>query len=199
MVKDFNIVLDLSYMPKGHTGHLVGSQEIIDALKKIYDHLKFKNILQFGFNTGWSTALFLELFDGVTMTSIEIAETDDAVRGVNIIEERFPGRHHIHWGDSKDVASRFYKGEIAKQDFDCAFIDGGHFPDIVKSDIDLSSWLGIKNFIFDDGQHPNIAPAITDDKSLVLQRSFDYDVLKWKNRGYVWKNRTATLDHYLKN
>jgi hypothetical protein len=199
MVNEFNIVLDLSYMPKGHTGHLVGSQETIDALTNIHERKPFKHVLEFGFNTGWSSALFLTLFPDVKMTSIEIIKETDSINGANILKETFPNRHQIIWGDSLDVAQQFYKNEIQKEEFDCAFIDGGHWPHIVESDIKLSKWLGIKNFIFDDGRHPNIKPAIQKDKDLVFQSSSSYRIVRWKNKvGYRWKaNRTSNIDHYL--
>lgn len=201
MVNDFNIVLDLSYMPKGHTGHLVGSQETVDALVDIHKKRPFRHILEFGFNSGWSSALFMTLFPDVKITSIEIVKEAGPMQGVEILKDRFNNRHEIIWGDSVAVAKKFYKGEIPKQEFDCAFIDGGHWPHIVESDINLSKWFGIKNFIFDDGQHENIKPAIQQHKDLILQSSSSYRIIRWKNNtGYRYKNnRTSTIDHYLVN
>ena len=199
MNQRLDIVLDTSYLPKAHTGHLVGSREVVDAFKNIYRLNPFKNILQFGFNTGWSTAILLTLFEDVEITSIEIMKNQAAINGVRIIEDRFPNRHKIIWGDSMDVALSFYQNKLPKQKFDCAFIDGGHYPNVVDSDIKLSKWSGIKNFIFDDGKHPNIEPAIKQHNDLEFQNNFTYHAIRWiNNRGYVKKKyRINTIDHYL--
>ena len=45
-------------------------------------------------------------------------------------------------------------------EYDTAFIDGGHVPEIVDIDIKMCKFLNIKNFIFDDGDCPGILPAI---------------------------------------
>ena len=98
-----DITLDLTYMPKGHTGHLVGSQAVVDFVKQVDSINTITNMLEFGFNTGWSSALFFELTK-TKITSIEKVKIEESSKAVEILQEKFAGRHTIIWGDSVDVA-----------------------------------------------------------------------------------------------
>ena len=75
------------------------------------------------------------------------------------MKEIFPDRTNIIWGDSGEVYKKVVSNEIIlpNNKYDTAFIDGGHFPEIVEKDIELCKFLG-KKFIFDDGDCPNIIP-----------------------------------------
>ena len=176
------ITLDLSYMPRAHTGHLVGSKPVVNLIKQIDSDYTMTKILQFGFNTGWSAALFLSLTDA-NVTSLEIARVPEAEKAVEILDEKFPNRHKIFWGDSMDTANLVYAGKLAIGKFDFAFIDGGHYPDIVESDIRLSRHLGAKHMIFDDARHENTKPAIDKfDFELICETK--YPPIKFKNETY---------------
>jgi len=189
------IALDLSYMPQGHTGHLVGSKPIVNLIKQIDSKYKVKNILQFGFNTGWSTALFLSLTKA-NLTSLEILRDARVEKAVEIIDEKFPNRHKIFWGDSTVTADLVYADKLSIGTFDFAFIDGGHYPDIVESDIRLSRQLGVKHMIFDDAYHENIKPAIDKfDFELICETK--YPPMKFKNQTYrARKPRDIWLSMY---
>jgi predicted O-methyltransferase YrrM len=180
------IALDLSYMPRAHTGHLVGSKPIVNLIKQIDSKYTMTKILQFGFNTGWSAALFLSLTDA-NVTSLEILRVDQAEKAVEILDERFPDRHSIFWGDSMETANSVYAGKLSIGKFDFAFIDGGHTPNVVESDIRLSRHLGVKHMIFDDARHENIKPAIDKfDFELICETK--YPPIKFKNKTYRARN-----------
>ena len=67
-----NLKLDLSHLPEGHTGHLMPTEEVVNTFLDISKKSKIKNILEFGFNTGWSSYIMLELFKKAKITRIEI-------------------------------------------------------------------------------------------------------------------------------
>lgn len=186
------ITHELNYMPTGWTGHLVGSADTVSALEQIYRARPFHSVLEFGFNSGWSSALFLTLFPRCSITSIEILKNESAQQGVKILAERFPDRHSIVWADSTKLHSR-----DLLSNYDTAFIDGGHDPETVSADIDLARSLGIQNFIFDDGNHPNVMPGIERHSNLQCVSKNPYDVIRYKNDRYRRKGRTSSLDHYI--
>ena len=192
------IIHDLSYMPKGHTGHLCPTKAVVDAWQEFYRIFPFTNILEFGFNTGWSSALLLTMFPAVKVTSIEILEFDRASEGVKILKEKFPNRHDIVWGDSQHIANDVMLNtkKLPNSNYDFAFIDGGHWPEVVQKDIELSIHLGIKNFVFDDGDHPNIKPAIEKYLQLKLINTKNYIDTRYKNNEYKIKNRKVNLCYY---
>jgi hypothetical protein len=188
-----DITHDLTYMPIGWTGHLVGSREIVTTLEQMYRVCPFRSILEFGFNSGWSSALFLTLFPKCVVTSIEILQNESAKQGVKVLAERFPGRHSIVWTDSTKLST----GDLAGVRYDTAFIDGGHDPETVSADIELSRLLGIRNFIFDDGNHPNVIPGIAQHSDLVQVSKNPYAIIRYKDTGYREKGRQSSLDHYI--
>ena len=200
-MKKIELLLNLSHMPEGHTGHLMPTPEIVNGLLDIYNNSPINNILEFGFNTGWSSYIMLSYFPNVKISSIEIYKFDKAVKGTSIINEKFPKRFQIIWQDStklyKEVLSKKIKLPFDK--YDTAFIDGGHYPDIVNNDIKLSKLLGIKNFIFDDGDCPGIFPAIQKHSDLKLIKKYPYIPLRKINGKYfVKKNKgwPIALHHY---
>ena len=84
-----NLKLDLSHLPEGHTGHLMPTEEVVNTFLDISKKSKIKNILEFGFNTGWSSYIMLELFKKAKITSIEIYKFSEALKGVSIIKNTF--------------------------------------------------------------------------------------------------------------
>ena len=181
------LLFDIEYMPEGHTGHLSPTQDVIDALNGIYNHKPFTNVLEFGFNTGWSSAIFLTMFPNVNITSIEILKIDRAETGARLLQEKFPGRFDILWGDSKEISNEVIQGKKSlPRTYDTAFIDGGHFPDIVDADISMCKHLGITNFIFDDANAPNIQPALQKHN---LKLIHDYPYSLWIKKNGQFKGR----------
>ena len=196
-----NLKLDLSHLPEGHTGHLMPTEEVINTFLDISKKSKIKNILEFGFNTGWSSYIMLELFKKAKITSIEIYKFSEALKGVSIIKNTFQSRFEIIWEDSQILYKRILENIIRLpfNNYDTAFIDGGHYPEIVDNDIKLSKLVGIKNFIFDDGECPNILPAIYKHNDLKLINKYPYFPLrKINNRYFLKKNKgwKVGLHHY---
>ena len=196
-----NLKLDLSHLPEGHTGHLMPTEEVVNTFLDISKKSKIKNILEFGFNTGWSSYIMLELFKKANITSIEIYKFSEALKGVSIIKNTFQSRFEIIWEDSQILYKKILENIIRLpfNNYDTAFIDGGHYPEIVDNDIKLSKLVGIKNFIFDDGECPNILPAIYKHNDLKLINKYPYFPLrKINNRYFLKKNKgwKVGLHHY---
>ena len=196
-----NLKLDLSHLPEGHTGHLMPTEEVVNTFLDISKKSKIKNILEFGFNTGWSSYIMLELFKKAKITSIEIYKFSEALKGVSIIKNTFQSRFEIIWEDSQILYKKILENIIRLpfNNYDTAFIDGGHYPEIVDNDIKLSKLVGIKNFIFDDGECPNILPAIYKHNDLKLINKYPYFPLrKINNRYFLKKNKgwKVGLHHY---
>ncbi len=192
------IIHDLTYMPPGHTGHLCPTDRVVSAWKEFHVLFPFTNVLEFGFNTGWSSALLLTMFSNVKITSIEIIEIERSRKGSDILQQKFPGRHDIVWGDSQKVADEVIQGRrtLPGTTYDLAFIDGGHWPEIVQKDIELSLHVGIKNFVFDDGNNPNIKPGIEKFTQLKLITKKTYLDTRYKQTEYIFKNREVDLCYY---
>ena len=194
-----HIIHDLSYMPKGHTGHLCPTKDVGNAWQEFYRIFPFTNILEFGFNTGWSSALLLTMFPAVKVTSIEILKFNRASEGVKILKEKFPNRHHIIWGDSQIISKEVIEGnrKLPTEKYDLAFIDGGHSAPVVEKDIELSLHAGIKNFVFDDAQLSDInLPMLAKSKNLKLVTEKIYTATKWKYSGYRSSSNPITLAYY---
>jgi len=193
------IIYDLTYMPKGHTGHLCPTKDVVDAWNEFYRIFPFTNMLEFGFNTGWSSALFLTMFPDIKITSIEIMTIIKAQIGVEILKKSFPNRHHIIWGDSQIISKEVIEGnrKLPTEKYDLAFIDGGHSAPVIEKDIELSLHAGIKNFVFDDAQLSDInLPMLAKSKNLKLVTEKIYTATKWKYSGYRSSNKQITLAYY---
>ena len=187
-------------MPLPHTGHLIPQKTVVRAFKEIYNHSPFDSVLEFGFNTGWSSAILLTLFPNINVTSVEIIKNERSQQGSEILKEKFDNRHSIIWMDSNLLYEQVINGQyIMPNTYDTAFIDGGHEYETVHKDISLCLHLGIKNFIFDDGDDPDIQEAI---KSFNLKRlrCYLYEAYMKKSNEYKLrsKSRKAPLgiQHY---
>ena len=196
------MIYNLNDWPEGHVGHLVPSEEVINAFKDINKTFPMKNVLEFGFNTGWSTFIILKTLEQTNVTSIEIYKFNNAEIAAQRLKEIFPDRTNIIWGDSGEVYKKVVSNEIIlpNNKYDTAFIDGGHFPEIVEKDIEFCKFLGIKNYIFDDGDCPNIFPAIKKNKDLNLIQKYPYINIRKLNNKYFLKESKGWergLHHYV--
>ena len=196
------MIYNLNDWPEGHVGHLVPSEEVVNAFIEINKTHPVRNVLEFGFNTGWSTYIILKTLGETTVTSIEIYKFNNAEIAVQRLKDIFPNRSNIIWGDSRDIYEKVISNKIIlpNNKYDTAFIDGGHFPEIVEKDIELCKFLGIKNFIFDDGDCPNIFPAIKKNKKLNLVKKYPYiNIRKLYNKYFLKESKgwKLGLHHYV--
>ena len=203
-MKELKMIYDLRNWPEGNTGHLQPTNEVVNAFKDINNNsnFKIKNILEFGFNTGVSCYILLETLSDTKITSIEIFKYQNAEEGLSRLQNKYPNRCEVVWSDSQLIFKKLKDKSIKLpfKNYDTAFIDGGHMPTIVDSDIQMCKLLGIKNFIFDDGDCPNILPAIEKHKDLKLINKYPYSNIRKINGTYFLKKSkgwVVGLHHYI--
>lgn len=98
-------------------------------LEKQIDWSKVKTVLEIGFNAGHSSDFWLG-HPGVSVVSFEITPHKHTLLGKQYIDEKYPGRHEMVWGDSTITIPKF-----ETRPFDLIFIDGGHEVEVARADI----------------------------------------------------------------
>jgi predicted O-methyltransferase YrrM len=100
------------------------------VIEKHVDWSKVRTVLEIGFGAGHSSRYFLSRGPGISVTSFEMNQRDYTLREKKLIDENFPGRHEMIWGDSQFTLPKF-----GPRKFDLIFIDGSHDFDICRRDI----------------------------------------------------------------
>ena len=114
-------------IPYLNEGHMYQKQaNLIDTC---VDWSKIKTILEIGFNGGHSADFFLS-HRGVSVVSFELTPGNQALVGKKYMDEKYPGRHEIVWGDSTMTVPKF-----ESRKFDLIFIDGGHENEVPRLDL----------------------------------------------------------------
>ena len=128
----------------GLTGHVVsaGRAPLLREIMALRSAAETCTVLQTGFNAGHSAGVILTFRNTAKLISFQkLASLGTDTRkmnlqGVRFIEDKFPGRHTIIWGDSQKTLPRFAKQHESLGKFiDIAFIDGGHSKVCCLSDI----------------------------------------------------------------
>lgn len=89
---------------------------------------------EIGFNVGFSSYAFLSTHPQINIISFDLVEHAWTKAAKELIDERFPGRHTLIYGDSRNTVPEFKQRNPAAS-FDLAFIDGGHDYEVAKADI----------------------------------------------------------------
>ncbi len=203
-MNELKMIYDLRDWPEGNMGHLQPTEQVVNALKNINycSNIKIKNVLEFGFNTGVSSFIILETLPNTRVTSIEISKYKNAEAGLSRLKNKYSNRCEVIWGDSVSVFEKLRNKSLKLpfEKYDTAFIDGGHTPTVVDNDIQMSKFLGIKNYIFDDGESPGVLPAIKRHKDLKLIDKYPYYNIRKINQTYFLKKSkgwVVGLQHYI--
>lgn len=108
------------------------------------------SIVEIGFNAGHSAELFLQTNPHAQVLSFDLGDHSYTPLGAAYLQQKFPNRHKIIYGDSKTVVPNFQQTYSVQADI--IFIDGGHDYETAKRDL-----LNCKRFahsnsivIFDD-------------------------------------------------
>jgi len=115
-------------------GHTQLEQNLTDSLTKLVSDNKVKSVLEIGFNAGHSADTFLKASENITLVSFDIATHPYVDAGKQYIDEKYPGRHTLIKGDSRETVIEYYRNNPEKK-FDLIFIDGGHYENIPQSDL----------------------------------------------------------------
>jgi predicted O-methyltransferase YrrM len=91
-------------------------------------------VAEIGFNTGLSSHAFLEAHPDVEVVSFDLGATRWVPTAKKLIDRRFPGRHTLILGDSRETVPKF-KASNPEVAFDLVFIDGGHAYEIARADL----------------------------------------------------------------
>jgi len=83
-----------------------------------------RRVAEVGFNAGFSSTAFLMADPHVDVVSFDIGVHDYVPLAKSLVDERFPGRHTLIYGDSRATVPKFARGAMAP--FDLLFVDGGH-------------------------------------------------------------------------
>ncbi len=144
-----------------------------------------KSVLEIGFNTGVSSAFFLE--NGAErVVSFDIAKWGHEMDAKAIIDEKFPGKHELVVGDSLKTVPAYETDEK----FDLIFVDGYHWG--------IHPYHDIKNcreFAHEDTVLiiDNMSPPVPD--PVISQKG-------WSVRGYQDVNRAwgaaAFMDKFIR-
>lgn len=160
-------------------------------IEDIYQNYDIKNILEIGFNIGYSASMWLE-FDPANaskITSVDIGRHADTQKAAGAMEKKFGDRFEFILCDSKKVHEQL-KGRT----FDVAFVDGDHSGPGVYNDIELCLSLGIPVLLFDDywvENDPNPIRAVCEDfdhkmNKISLVKIYDIDTLN--SKAALYKN-----------
>jgi predicted O-methyltransferase YrrM len=105
-----------------------------------------KTLMEIGFNGGSSAEIFLQNNPYMTMVSFDLGEHNYVLPANEYIDAQFPDRHKLILGDSAYKVPEFTQ-ENPNTTFDVIFIDGGHFYNFAKSDMENSFHLSHKDTI----------------------------------------------------
>jgi predicted O-methyltransferase YrrM len=103
-------------------------------LSRISARVDASLIGEIGFNAGYSSYGLLSANPYVAVVSFDLNRHASATAAKKIIDERFPGRHLLVCGDSRQTVPQFARSNPTLR-FDMVFIDGGHDYHTAKSDL----------------------------------------------------------------
>lgn len=127
------------------------SIEELTYLYKLSKENNSQTVGEIGFNAGYSALAFLYANPNMKVTSFDIGMHPYVKIAKEYIDEKFPGRHTLIEGDSRETVPAFAQ-ENPDTRFDTIFIDGGHSPKVAWADINNMKALAHKDtdVIMDD-------------------------------------------------
>lgn len=140
-------------------GNIENNVQQKEDISNIIKEVTPKYILEIGFNAGHSSELFLENSNAYIYSFDDGAHFNQYLKyGKFFLNNKFPNRHTLVFGDSRETIPRFAKNNNIK--FDIIFIDGGHDYEIAYPDLMNCRQLANENtiVIMDDIVSDDINP-----------------------------------------
>jgi predicted O-methyltransferase YrrM len=124
------------------------SQQIPQQVQDLVDLTSAPNIkvMEIGFNAGHSAEIILKNNENLTLTSFDLGSHSYVTTAKEYIDETFPNRHTLYFGDSRKSIPSYIKNNKGVK-FDVIFIDGGHCYDISRADMENCFHLSHKDTI----------------------------------------------------
>jgi predicted O-methyltransferase YrrM len=120
------------------TGHLPseGSSSAAQLLHltRIARRTNTRLVGEIGFNAGFSSHALLRAHPDLQVISYDLGQRRSTRAAKRLVDQRFPRRHTLIWGDSRNTVPEFKASNPAVR-FDLVFIDGGHSYEVAKADI----------------------------------------------------------------
>lgn len=130
------------------------SVEELLYLSRVAEQYNARIIGETGFHIGLSSLAFLQTHPEIKATSFDIGEYQYVPLAKKIIDQKFPGRHTLIYGDSRKTVPEYAK-KNPNTKFDLIFIDGGHDYKIAKADIlNMKALAGPQTVILIDDLTP---------------------------------------------
>ena len=133
----FQAAIDLTIKTSGpvNEGFTAQLSEEMKVLHYIASSRVVRTICETGFNSGHSSFNYLTANDQVIVHSFDLGEHTYTRPMARYLNETFPGRLFVHFGDSTVTVPQFIR---ENPNFRCDFIlvDGGHTYEVAKADLD---------------------------------------------------------------
>ena len=165
-------------------------------------------VMEIGFNAGFSSEAFLLASSNLVVTSFDIGENECVAEAKKVIDLAFPGRHELVIGDSVDTVPAYPGGD---QQFDFAFVDGGHFNGVAFKDLRNSRRLlrpggiiAMDDFYVPEGGEPMVMYQLEPTaawKTAIKTGVIEQFGEKWfpGNRGIAWGRFTGVAPKTMKS
>ena len=154
-----------------------------------------KNILEIGFNTGHSALLFLISNPESKLTCFDIVSHKYTMPCFEYLNSLFPGRINLIAGDSTITVPEFYKVCSNINKFDLMNIQGCHYGEIPKKDLDNCLKMLDKDgiLIFDDTQVQHINTLLEQNLDKMYEIKL-YDTIMYQHR--IFQESTPFYSKY---
>jgi len=112
-----------------------GGASVAEAtyLKGLAESSNAVTIAEIGFNVAFSSIALLEASPNTKVVSFELDRRRAVELAKEFVDERYPGRHELIIGDSRETVPAF--AEANGKTMDLVFVDGGHLYEVAWADI----------------------------------------------------------------
>ena len=120
------------------------SAEELLYLSRLARRIDARSIAEIGFNAGCSSYAMLKNAPDAAVVSFDLGEHASVAVNKMLIDKKFPGRHTLITGDSRETVPAFARSNPDLR-FDLIFIDGGHEYEAARADIVNMRTLSSRN------------------------------------------------------